>query len=79
MVKIIPISKRLISLDKGTISRKRSIAYFQTEVDTMYSKFATTQNSNKRKVFYGIANSTNTGDILKPSIDKGYLSFSHIP
>ncbi|GAA5795101.1 hypothetical protein HPULCUR_000453 [Helicostylum pulchrum] len=48
MIMVIPHSKHLIATDKGSISRKRSIAYFQTEVDAMYAKFFT-ENSSKRK------------------------------
>ena len=39
MVKLIPLSQRLPATDKGTVSRKRAIAQFQTDVDDMYTKF----------------------------------------
>lgn len=49
MIKIIPFSKHLIASDKGTISRKRSIAYFQKEVDDMYTKFLTSGAKKQKR------------------------------
>ncbi|KAG2237907.1 hypothetical protein INT48_002212 [Thamnidium elegans] len=61
MVKIIPFSKHLIVSDKGTVSRKRSIAYFQVEVDTMYAKFLT----NKQNVHHGVDPNTIETRVMK--------------
>ncbi|KAI8077662.1 hypothetical protein BDF21DRAFT_421614 [Thamnidium elegans] len=38
MIIVIPFSKHLIASDKGTVSRNRSITYFQKEVNAMYAK-----------------------------------------
>ncbi|KAG2237908.1 hypothetical protein INT48_002213 [Thamnidium elegans] len=53
MVKIIPFSKHLVASDKGTVSRKRSIIYFQTEVDDMYAK-SLTKKIAKRKMCHTV-------------------------
>lgn len=38
MIKIIPLSQKLPTTDKGTVSRKRAIQLFQKEVTSMYTK-----------------------------------------